>query len=147
MYYLLAIAIALIFLSAIRKTKLKKRKLPHFARSPKPQLSKLDRWTQAESRDVVRPHDPRTKFCFEHLGQLIVVKYHGHRRKFTPLRVFTKPQFRKTYVLAVDGDEQHTFDIDDMELIPAPKKSKAANEVIELIDAEIVLADDHPPRK
>ena len=77
---------------------------------------RLTRWQDAESRDITRPSDPRTKFCVANIGTAVTIKYNGSRRTITPLRVFTKPQFHKTYVQAQDHGEERTFDIDDMAL-------------------------------
>ena len=96
----------------------------------------LERWRKSESRDIQRPRDPRTKFCVGNIGAEITIKYNGARRTITPIRVFTKPEFHKTYVLAIDGGEEKTFDIDDMALIVAKKRKKAG---------EAKTSDEAPP--
>ena len=48
------------------------------------------------------------------LGNSIEIRYHGKRRIIVPIRVFTKPRYRKTYVLAEENGEYKTFDIDDI---------------------------------
>ena len=83
---------------------------------PQAASSSLTRWLESESRDVTRPRDPRTKFCVASIGTAVTIKYNSARRTITPLRVFTKPDFHKTYVLADEAGEQRTFDIDDISL-------------------------------
>jgi hypothetical protein len=84
-----------------------------------PQLRK---WKKSESRDVTRPRDRRTKYCVENIGREITIKYKGKQRTIKPLRVYTKPMFRKTYVEAMEGWRRRTFDIDDIKLVRTKKK-------------------------
>jgi hypothetical protein len=84
--------------------------------------TQLDRWKSAEEREITKPRDPRTKFCVANVGKEVTIKYHGTPRTITPLRVFTKPQFRKTYVEAQENGEYKTFDIDDIGLVRAHGK-------------------------
>jgi hypothetical protein len=84
--------------------------------------AKLERWRDAESRDVKRPRDPRTKYCFANIGKEITINYNGARRTIIPIRVFTKPQFHKTYVLAKEDGEYRHFDIDDVSLVATMQK-------------------------
>ncbi len=105
MFYLALILIAAIALRLVFRKK-----------NSRPEPSRLTRWEEAESRDVTRPSDPRTKFCFANIGSFVTIKYNGSRRTIRPIRVFTKPQFHKTYVLAEEQGEARTFDIDDMAL-------------------------------
>src|SRR4051812_10562457 len=62
-----------------------------------PDEPELQNWHAAESRPVKRPRDPRTKFLLANIGKEVVVSYKGHEARFVPLRVYTKPQYRKTY--------------------------------------------------
>jgi hypothetical protein len=82
---------------------------------------RINRWRDSETRDITRPRDPRTKFCVANIGTPVTIKYKGKRRTITPLRVFTKPQFHKSYVLAKDGFARKTFDIDDITLVRKKK--------------------------
>jgi hypothetical protein len=79
-------------------------------------------WRSSEEREIKRPRDRRTKFCVANIGKAITIKYHGKPRTITPLRVFTKPQFRKTYVEAREHGMRKTFDIDDITLVRAKRK-------------------------
>lgn len=76
----------------------------------------LRRWHSAESRPVERPRDPRTRACLESIGKEIAIRYSGRELRITPLRVYTKPKYRKTYVDAVSEGEERTYNIDEMEL-------------------------------
>ncbi len=76
----------------------------------------LDRWKAAETRDVTHPRDPRTKYCLGNIGTTILILYRGHEKIIRPLRVFSKPQFRKTYVHAEEEGELKTFNIEHMEI-------------------------------
>ncbi|MGA2062459.1 MAG: hypothetical protein ABSG67_18405 [Thermoguttaceae bacterium] len=79
----------------------------------------LQRWKSAETRKVKKARDPRTKYCVANIGKEITIKYYGTSRTIKPIRVFTKPMYRKTYVEAEEKGEHKTFDIDDMELTSA----------------------------
>ncbi len=76
----------------------------------------LERWKNAETRDVKQPRDPRSKFCLSKIGNEIQIVYRGKIRTIRPLRVFTKPDYQKTYVEAVESGEVKTFNIDDVQL-------------------------------
>jgi hypothetical protein len=82
----------------------------------------LQRWRASETRSIKRPRDKRTKYCISNIGKEIVVKYHGTRRTIKPVRVFTKPTYRKTYVEAVENGKRKTFDIDDIVLVSVKKR-------------------------
>lgn len=84
---------------------------------------RLWRWKSAETRSVKKPRDPRTKYCVANIGKEITVKYHGTSRTITPIRVFAKPTYRKTYVEAKENGERKTFDIDDIRLVAGRKRS------------------------
>ena len=115
MFYVVLFVLLLVYSFVSQK---KKRRKARDRRS----AYNLNRWEDSESRDIKRPRDPRTKFCVANIGTAITIKYNGGRRTITPVRVFTKPSFHKTYVLAKDNGEFKTFDIDDMALIPARKR-------------------------
>ena len=83
----------------------------------------LRRWKSAETRDVKKPRDPRTKYCVANIGRKITVTYYGTPRTIKPIRVFTKPMYRKTYVEAEENGERKTFDIDDIRLLTGRKRS------------------------
>lgn len=76
----------------------------------------LERWRRAESRPIKRPRDPRTKFCLENLGKEIPIRYRGKDLRITPIRVYSKPTYRRTYVDALSQGEQRTYNIDEMEI-------------------------------
>jgi hypothetical protein len=67
------------------------------------------------------PSDPRARFCLANVGRPIRITYHGKRRTIVPLRVFTKPAFRKTYVLAKERgwlfSKRKHFNVDEMTLV------------------------------
>lgn len=86
------------------------------AKRRQPNQFDLDEWKSAESRDVMRPRDPRTKYCVENIGREIVILYRGNRLTVRPKRVYTKPKYKKTYVDAIKNGELRTFDIDDIKL-------------------------------
>lgn len=111
MFYVVALVVAVLVLLALIGSN-ENRKA-----EKKVRLSQLENWKKAESRDVKRPRDARTKFCVANLGRPVNIQYHGGTRTIVPRRVFTKPKFRKTYVLAEENGECRTFDIDDMTLI------------------------------
>jgi hypothetical protein len=119
-YFLIA-AVVLVALKAIAdRTSRKGTKLGGnpfgTASSNREVQDQLDRWKNAEARDITRPQDARTKYCVANIGKTVTINYHRRRRTLTPLRVFTKPEFHKTYMLASEQGEQKTFDIDDMTL-------------------------------
>lgn len=140
MGYALALALVLFVLWALGKREARK-KATKAKRPAGP--SELEIWKASESRDVRRPRDPRAKFCVENLGKEITIHYHGTWRTLTPLRVFTKPKYRKTYVLASENGEEKTFDIDDMAAIAGmkpPRPRRPAN--IETRPEELVENPD-----
>ncbi len=75
---------------------------------------KLERWQESDTREVTHSHDSRSKFCLDNIGKEILIQYFESKRTIKPLRVFTKPHYRKTYVEAEENGEVKTFDIDDM---------------------------------
>jgi hypothetical protein len=54
----------------------------------------LEEWEKADSREVKRPRDPRSKYCMQHIGQPITIKYKGQERIITPQRLFSKPKYK-----------------------------------------------------
>ena len=81
-----------------------------------PSDERFARWLQSEEREVKRTSDPRTKYCMENIGRSIRITYHGKRRTIKPLRVFRKPEYRKTYVEAEEAGEVKTFNIGEMKI-------------------------------
>ena len=105
MYYALALLIAAFVLWLLLRRK-----------KAEPANNRLKEWRDSEEREIKRPRDARTKYCVANVGNPITIKYNRTRRTITPLRLFTKPEFHKTYVSAYDSGELKTFDIDDMTL-------------------------------
>lgn len=76
----------------------------------------LENWKSADAARVTRPRDPRTKFCLANIGKEVPIRYRGHQLQIVPLRVYTKANYRKTYVDAMNQGAERTYDIDDMEV-------------------------------
>ena len=98
-----------------------KRRKANSARDP----AALERWQKSETRDVKRSRNPRVTFCLANIGRPVTIIYHETRRTVTPVRVFRKPQYWKTYVLAIENGEEKHFDIGAITFVADTRAARA----------------------
>lgn len=82
----------------------------------------LSAWEQSPTVPIHAPTNRKTKFLLEHIGQAVVIRYHGELRTITPLYLFRKPHYGRSYVEAEHEGQSKSFNLDDISI---PKATSA----------------------
>ena len=91
----------------------------------------LSAWEQSPTVPIHAPTNRKTKFLLEHIGQAVVIRYHDELRTITPLYLFRKPHYGRSYVEAEHDGQSKSFNLDDISIpkvksappSPSPKPS------------------------
>ena len=82
-----------------------------------PRVDELKKWQSDEVRDVKRPRDPRTKYCFQNMGTEIKILYYGKPRiiSYAPATCFYPVPEVDSAILRLDPYSQPAVAVTESE--------------------------------